>query len=60
MGYEIDHIFVLTNAGAPAADAILQLGFTEGPPNRHERQGTANRRFFFRQCNARIAVGRKR
>ena len=47
MGYEIDHIFVLTDAGAPAADALLQLGFTEGPPNRHQGQGTANRRFFF-------------
>jgi len=47
MGYEIDHIFVLTDAGAPAADALLQLGFTEGPPSRHEGQGTANRRFFF-------------
>jgi hypothetical protein len=47
MGYEIDHIFVLTDTCAPGADALLELGFTEGPPNRHEAQGTANRRFFF-------------
>jgi len=47
LGYEIDHIFVLTDMGAPAAAALLRLGLTEGPPNRHAGQGTANRRFFF-------------
>jgi len=47
MGDEIDHIFVMTNAGAPDADDLVRLGLTEGAPNRHEGQGTANRRFFF-------------
>src|SRR5271169_402688 len=47
MGYEIDHIFVLTETDAPSAGALLRLGLTEGRPNRHEGQGTANRRFFF-------------
>ena len=47
MGYEIDHIFVLTDTDAPSAGALLRLGLTEGPPNRHAGQGTANRRFFF-------------
>jgi Glyoxalase-like domain len=47
MGYEIDHLFVLTHAGAPVAEALVRLGITEGRPNRHAGQGTANRRFFF-------------
>ena len=47
MGYEIDHIFVLTDTDAPSAGALLRLGLTEGPPNRHPGKGTANRRFFF-------------
>jgi Glyoxalase-like domain len=47
MGYEIDHLFVLTEVGGPSAEALVRFGLTEGPPNRHEGQGTANRRFFF-------------
>jgi hypothetical protein len=43
----IDHIFVCTERGAPAADRLVEFGLTEGPPNRHPGQGTANRRFFF-------------
>jgi len=44
---EIDHIFILTSRGAPAADALVKFGLTEGPPNVHPGQGTACRRFFF-------------
>jgi hypothetical protein len=44
----IDHVFVWTAAGAPAAIRLGELGFTEGPSNRHPGQSTANRRFFFR------------
>jgi hypothetical protein len=44
---ELDHLFVMTAEGAPEADALVAHGFTEGPPNRHPGQGTANRRFFF-------------
>jgi glyoxalase-like protein len=47
MEYEIDHLFVLTDVDAPDAEALVRLGLTEGPPNRHAGQGTANRRFFF-------------
>ena len=44
---ELDHLFVMTAAGAPEADALAAHGFVEGAPNRHPGQGTANRRFFF-------------
>jgi hypothetical protein len=51
MRYEIDHIFVLTDVGAPDAAVLVHLGLTEGRSNRHAGQGTANRRFFFdKQC----------
>lgn len=43
----MDHAFIGCAAGAPAADALLQLGFIEGSGNTHPGQGTANRRFFF-------------
>jgi len=46
---ELDHIFICTAPGAPSADALRAFGLTEGPPNRHPGQGTANRRFFFRR-----------
>lgn len=44
---QIDHLFVMTSAGAPAARELLALGLAEGSRNRHPGQGTANRRFFF-------------
>jgi hypothetical protein len=47
MPLELDHLFVCTATGAPAADRLIELGFAEGPPNTHPGQGTANRRFFF-------------
>jgi len=47
MGLEIDHVFIWTAPGAPEADAVLAAGLVEGSPNRHEGQGTANRRVFF-------------
>jgi hypothetical protein len=46
---ELDHTFICTAPGAPSADALRAFGLTEGPPNRHPGQGTANRRFFFRR-----------
>lgn len=46
----LDHVFICTAAGAPAASALLQLGLLEGTPNRHPGQGTACRRFFFRNA----------
>jgi len=43
----LDHVFVCTSAGAPAAARLRELGLIEGTPNRHPGQGTACRRFFF-------------
>lgn len=40
-------MFLMTDVGAPAADALKQLGLLEGSRNVHPGQGTANRRFFF-------------
>jgi Glyoxalase-like domain len=44
---ELDHVFICTAPGAPAAEELVRLGLREGPPNTHPGQGTANRRFFF-------------
>ncbi len=44
---ELDHIFICTHKGAPAADLLVELGLSEGSKNVHPGQGTANRRFFF-------------
>ena len=44
---EIDHVFICTSRGAPAAELLVRAGLTEGSPNRHPGQGTACRRFFF-------------
>ncbi len=54
MGTELDHLFVCTAPGAPAAERLVQLGFHEGPPNQHPGQGTACRRFSF--ANAMIEL----
>jgi len=42
----LDHIFICTAIGAPAAEKLRQFGLTEGLPNHHPGQGTACRRFF--------------
>jgi Glyoxalase-like domain len=44
---ELDHIFIMSAAGAPEATALVSLGVVEGPGNTHPGQGTACRRFFF-------------
>jgi hypothetical protein len=44
---ELDHIYICTDKNAPAADALVDFGLTEGSPNVHPGQGTACRRFFF-------------
>lgn len=46
MEFELDHIFILTSPGAPAANA-LSTHLTEGEKNTHPGQGTSCRRFFF-------------
>ncbi|OZG75027.1 glyoxalase-like domain protein [Hahella sp. CCB-MM4] len=45
---EFDHIFICVSPGAPEGDALKDFGLTEGASNKHSGQGTANRRFFFR------------
>ena len=50
MPFELDHLFVFTGVGAPEADRLVSLGMTEGSGNVHRGQGTANRRFFFRNA----------
>ena len=45
--FELDHLFICTDVGAPAAACLGRLGLVEGPANRHPGQGTENRRFFF-------------
>jgi hypothetical protein len=48
MAVVLDHVFICTAVGAPAAGRLIAFGLVEGPPNRHPGQGTACRRFFFR------------
>ncbi|WP_189608655.1 VOC family protein [Saccharospirillum salsuginis] len=43
---ELDHLFIAV-PGPEVGHVFKELGFTEGTPNRHPGQGTANRRFFF-------------
>lgn len=50
----LDHVFILCAPGGPEAAALARLGLTEGSPNTHPGQGTAARRFFFR--NAYLAL----
>jgi hypothetical protein len=50
MTLELDHVFVCASAGAPEADRLVALGLLEGSANVHPGQGTANRRFFFRNA----------
>ncbi len=48
MTIELHHFFILTDPGAPEADLLSEIGLIEGACNDHPGQGTANRRFFFR------------
>ncbi|HTU65596.1 MAG TPA: VOC family protein [Steroidobacteraceae bacterium] len=47
---ELDHIIFFCGTDAPEASALLDRGLHEGPRNSHPGQGTANRRFFFRNA----------
>jgi len=50
MALELDHLFIFTSVGAREVEQLLKFGLTEGEPNTHTRQGTACRRFFFRNA----------
>lgn len=43
----LDHVFIMTEPQAKAADLLLDLGFIESFSRHHEGQGTSNRRFVF-------------
>ncbi|MBX2823119.1 MAG: VOC family protein [Gammaproteobacteria bacterium] len=43
-----DHLFIGTHKIEEALAAVCECGFVPGSSNRHPGQGTANRRFFFR------------
>jgi hypothetical protein len=47
---ELDHVFVCVAPEAPEADTLAAFGLVEGTPNTHPGQGTANRRFYFRNA----------
>ena len=50
MAIELDHLFICTDVGGPAGDALVRFGLREGLPNRHLGQGTACRRFSFQNA----------
>ncbi|MEO1621001.1 MAG: VOC family protein [Cyanobacteria bacterium J06632_3] len=50
MSFEFDHLFICVDVGAAIADELVSFGLTEGSSNVHPGQGTANRRFFFRNA----------
>jgi len=50
MRVELDHLFICTDVGAPAAEELVQFGLREGPPNQHPGQGTSCRRFAFQNA----------
>jgi hypothetical protein len=48
--FQFDHLFVWVDSGGPEAERLVDFGLTEGQPNNHPGQGTACRRFFFRNA----------
>jgi len=56
----LDHLFIVTVAGAPEAEALLALGLSEGSAGTHAGQGTANRRFFFHNAMLELVYVRDR
>jgi len=48
MSFDLDHFFILTEPIAPQAELLASVGLVEGTPRHHPGQGTANRRFFFK------------
>jgi hypothetical protein len=50
MPAELDHLFVWVSRGGKEAEALTEFGLSEGTPNEHPGQGTACRRFFFRNA----------
>lgn len=47
MKLELHHFFILVEPEAKVAELLVSLGMKEGARNKHEGQGTSNRRFNF-------------
>jgi len=47
MNLELHHFFILVKPGAKVAKLLSSIGMYEGTRNKHEGQGTSNRRFNF-------------
>lgn len=47
MKLELHHFFILVEPEAKVAELLLSLGMKEGTRNKHQGQGTSNRRFNF-------------
>jgi len=47
---EVDHLFICVSPEAREAEVLRSFGLIEGSANHHPGQGTANRRFFFRNA----------
>jgi hypothetical protein len=47
---KLDHLFICVSDGAPEVEQLLAFGLNEGQANIHPGQGTACRRFFFRNA----------
>ncbi|RYY14690.1 MAG: glyoxalase-like domain protein, partial [Chitinophagaceae bacterium] len=47
---ELDHIFLFATEYDLLAEALQMFGLSEGTPNTHPGQGTACRRFYFRNA----------
>lgn len=47
MNLELDHFFILVEPEAKVANVLVSLGMQEGTRNKHNGQGTSNRRFYF-------------
>ena len=47
MNLELHHFFILVKPSGEVADLLSLLGMPEGTRNKHEGQGTSNRRFNF-------------
>jgi hypothetical protein len=47
---ELDHIFIMCAPNGPEASSLSALGLLEGANNTHPGQGTACRRYFFRNA----------
>ena len=50
MPFELDHVLICLSQGAPEAKYLTRFGLIEGTANVHPGQGTANRRFFFKNA----------